>query len=160
MKPNYSDIIGRERPTHKNDDFDIRHPKMRRQLRAKQFAPFDALEGFQETVEEHQAVTVRPKTLSEGKREGINETLLQIQERFLAWKRDRKRGVQENTPVRVSVTFFKRDKRQEAIHADGIRGDTVRLDGDVTAFDAVSQALRVSGVLILFSDIYEIDVEL
>ena len=33
MKPNYSDILGRERPVHKNDDFDIRHPKMRRQLR-------------------------------------------------------------------------------------------------------------------------------
>ena len=62
MKPNYSDILGRERPVHKNDDFDIRHPKMRRQLRAKQFAPFDALAGFQ-----------------------------------------------ENAPVRVSVTFFRRD---------------------------------------------------
>ena len=159
MKPNYSDIIGRERPTHKNDDFDIRHPKMRRQLRAKQFAPFDALAGFQETVEEHQAVTVRPKLLSEGEREGINETLLQIQERFLAWKRDRKRGVQENTPVRVSVTFFRRDRRQESIHTDGIRGDTVRLVGNVTAFGAVSQVLRVSDVSISFSDIYEIGSE-
>ena len=159
MNPNYSDIIGRERPVHKNDGFDIRHPKMRRQLRAKQFAPFDALAGFQETVEEHQTVTVRPKLLSEGERDGINETLLQIQERFLAWKRDRKRGVPENTPVRVSVTFFKRDRRQESIHADGIRGDTVRLVGNVTAFDAVSQVLRVSGVLIPFSDIYEIGIE-
>ena len=159
MKPNYSDIIGRERPVHKNDGFDIRHPKMRRQLRAKQFAPFDALAGFQETVEEHQTVTVRPILLSKGEREGINETLLQIQERFLAWKRDRKRGVPENTPVRVSVTFFKRDRRQESIHADGIRGDTVRLVGNVTAFDAVSQVLRVSNVLVPFSDIYEIGSE-
>ena len=159
MNPNYSDIIGRERPVHKNDGFDIRHPKMRRQLRAKQFAPFDALAGFQETVEEHQAVTVRPKMLSEGEREGINETLLQIQERFLAWKRGRKRGMPEHAPVRVSVTFFKRDKRQETIHADGICGDIVRLDGDVTTFDAVSQALRVSGVLVPFSDIYEIGIE-
>ena len=103
---------------------------------------------------------MRPKLFSEGERDGINETLLQIQERFLAWKRDRKRGVPETVPVRVSVTFFRRDRQQEAIHADGIRGDTVRLDGDVTAFDAVSQALRVSGVLVPFSDIYEIGIEL
>jgi len=86
---------------------------MRRQLRAKQFAPFDALAGFQ-----------------------------------------------ENAPVRVSVTFFRRDSRQEAIHADGIRGNTVRLEGNVTAFDAVSQVLRVSGVLVPFSDIYEIGIKL
>lgn len=158
MNGNYNDIIDRERPVHRGDAFEVRHPKMHRQLRAKQFAPFDALAGFTETVEEHQAVTVRPKELSQEERETINDRLLQIQEDFLAWKRGRKGIGQELLPVRASVTFFLRNARQEEIHRDGVRGDAETVEGNVTAFDAVSQTLRVNGVSIPFSAIYSLKV--
>lgn len=44
----YSDIMGQHRPEHNDDDFSVRHPKMRRQDRAKIFAPFAALSGHRE----------------------------------------------------------------------------------------------------------------
>lgn len=154
MRGNYSDIIGRERPVHHSgDDFDIKHPKMRRQLRAKQFVPFDALAGFTEIVQEHQAVTVRPKELSEEERKDINKILLQIQEAFLFWKKRRKGSCQELSPVTVSVTFFLRNARQEEIHQDGVRGDFRTLEGDVMSFDTVSQVMRVNGTAVPFADI-------
>ena len=158
MRRDYSDIIDRERPSHHGDAFEARHPKMHRQLRAKQFAPFDALAGFTETVEEHQAVTVRPKELSQEERETINDGLLQIQEGYLAWKRSRKGIGRETPPVRASVTFFLRNTRQEEIHGDGVRGNTAAVQGEVTAFDAVSRMLRVECVTIPFSAIYALKV--
>ena len=34
------------------DAFAAKHPRMHREKRAKQFAPFDALSGFSESIEE------------------------------------------------------------------------------------------------------------
>ena len=42
------------RPDHNGDDFSRIHPKMRRGNRAKIFAPFDALSGFDENPEKIQ----------------------------------------------------------------------------------------------------------
>ncbi len=44
----YADIIGRERPKSK-------HPRMTKEARAAQFAPFAALTGYHESVEETEA---------------------------------------------------------------------------------------------------------
>lgn len=46
----YNDIIGLERPVHDNDVFSRRHPKMTQLNRAKIFAPFAALAGFDSAV--------------------------------------------------------------------------------------------------------------
>ncbi|MCR5214182.1 MAG: hypothetical protein K6E10_07175 [Eubacterium sp.] len=48
----YQDIIDKERPQHNGDDFDIRHPRMSREQRAKIFAPFAALKGFEEASQQ------------------------------------------------------------------------------------------------------------
>ena len=47
MNTPYDDIIGLEHPTSK------RHPRMPRLDRAAQFAPFAALKGYEEVVEEN-----------------------------------------------------------------------------------------------------------
>ena len=52
MSDSYEDIIDKKRPVHDNDDFSIRHPKMSREDRAKIFAPFAALKGSEEALEE------------------------------------------------------------------------------------------------------------
>ena len=55
----YNDIIDKERPQHNGDDFEARHPKMTLENRAKIFAPFAALKGYEEaiddTAESHEA---------------------------------------------------------------------------------------------------------
>ena len=48
----YDDIINKCRPEHNGDDFDIKHPKMSSGARAKIFAPFAALKGHNEALEE------------------------------------------------------------------------------------------------------------
>ncbi|MBO4863900.1 MAG: hypothetical protein J5517_06020 [Eubacterium sp.] len=47
----YKDIIDKERPRHDGDAFEARHPKMSREARAKIFAPFAALKGHEEAIE-------------------------------------------------------------------------------------------------------------
>ncbi len=48
----YEDIINRQRPVHDGDSFSVQHPRMDRGNRAKIFAPFAALKGYEESVEE------------------------------------------------------------------------------------------------------------
>ena len=46
----YGDIIGLARPAHEGDLFSRRHPKMTRLNRAKLFAPFAALSGYDAAI--------------------------------------------------------------------------------------------------------------
>ena len=46
----YNDILGMARPVHTDDVFSRRHPRMTQLNRAKLFAPFSALSGFEEAV--------------------------------------------------------------------------------------------------------------
>ena len=48
----YRDIIDKERPVHDGDEFEARHPKMPREARAKIFAPFAALKGYEEAIDD------------------------------------------------------------------------------------------------------------
>ena len=48
----YKDIIDKERPVHNGDEFEARHPKMSRENRAKIFAPFAALKGYEEAIDD------------------------------------------------------------------------------------------------------------
>ena len=53
-------------------------PKMSMSNRAKQFAPFDALKGFQEALRKKEKMPVPKKELAEEKAEEINEKLKQL----------------------------------------------------------------------------------
>ena len=46
----YKDIIDLERPKHVNDAFSAKHPSMKREDRAKIFAPFAALKGYEDSI--------------------------------------------------------------------------------------------------------------
>ena len=48
----YKDIIDKELPVHDGDEFEARHPKMSRENRAKIFAPFAALKGYEEAIDD------------------------------------------------------------------------------------------------------------
>ena len=56
----YMDIRDKERPVHNGDDFEARHPKMNRKNRAKIFAPFAALKGYEEAIDETGKIHVPP----------------------------------------------------------------------------------------------------
>ena len=53
-------------------------PKMSMSNRAKQFAPFDALKGFQEALRKKEKMPVPKKEIAEEKAEEINQKLKQV----------------------------------------------------------------------------------
>lgn len=55
------------------------HPRMERKRRAKQFLPFDALDGFREALAEKERSLVARKELSEERCEELDQKLRQLQ---------------------------------------------------------------------------------
>lgn len=60
------------------------HPRMSRRQRAAQFAPFAALTGFEEMVEEEARVTERRLDLSDDEKEALNRQLQYLSRRLEA----------------------------------------------------------------------------
>ena len=76
----YREVFLKGRPRHdRYDPFRIRHPSMDRGHRAKIFAPFDALEGFDEGIRNKELQYCERKELSEDEAEAISNTLNKLQ---------------------------------------------------------------------------------
>lgn len=52
----YADIINRVRPIHKADRFSYKYPRMSNEKRAKIFAPFAALSGYDDALAEKEVI--------------------------------------------------------------------------------------------------------
>ena len=94
MSGKYDDIINL--PHHTS----TKHPRMTRTARAAQFAPFAALTGLDDEMEETARLTDKKITLDEEQKQVINRELLFI-----------KNNPQRDIPV--IVTFFKSDGRKD-----------------------------------------------
>lgn len=70
------DLLEMERPVS------ARHAPMRRCDRAAQFAPFAALSGFDETVQEAGRLTQAQIELAENEREALNDALVRLAARL------------------------------------------------------------------------------
>lgn len=81
----YDDIINL--PHHTS----MRHPRMQRLARAAQFAPFAALTGLDDEMDETARLTDQKIELDENEKEQINRKLIYIK---------------ENLPIEVTVTYF------------------------------------------------------
>lgn len=90
----YDDIINL--PHHTS----TKHPRMTRTARAAQFAPFAALTGLDDEMEETARLTDKKITLDEEQKQVINRELLFI-----------KNNPQRDIPV--IITFFKSDGRKD-----------------------------------------------
>ena len=94
MRGKYDDIINL--PHHTS----TKHPRMTRTARAAQFAPFAALTGLDDEMEETARLTDKKITLDEEQKRVINRELLFI-----------KNKPQRDIPV--IITFFKSDGRKD-----------------------------------------------
>lgn len=94
MSGKYDDIINL--PHHTS----TKHPRMTRSARAAQFAPFAALTGLDDEMEETARLTDKKLILDEEQKQIINRELLFI-----------KNNPQKDIPV--IITFFKSDGRKE-----------------------------------------------
>ncbi len=125
---NYADIITYSRPsTHRR--------RMPLRDRAKIFAPFAALKGYEDTVRRKERVLVPRRILADYSQEQLDMKLRAI-----------KRG--EN----ITVTFFQSEK-----HTDDLDlGTYMNITDTVHHVDAITQTLILSKCEIHFGDILDI----
>ena len=74
----YGNIIFQDRPTHEGDVFSRKHPKMSQANRAKIFAPFAALVGFDERVRRKEVAYVPKYELDADEEWELNDKLFKL----------------------------------------------------------------------------------
>lgn len=122
----YFDIISRQHPTPK------KHPRMSNMNRAAQFAPFAALTGYEESIEETARLTDSRVELGEDEIAEINECLNFIQEHI------------KERP-KVTITYFQPDEKKDG-------GKYTVATGKVRRIDEFNR-------IIIFEDMMEIAID-
>lgn len=133
MKSNgkYDDIINMPRHISK------KHPQMSLEARSAQFAPFAALTGYDEQIEETSRITCQKKELNEELKEILNKKLQIIQEKI-------------NTKPKITVTYFIEDLKKNG-------GEYVTITGKARKIDKNKQLIVLEDKkTIPISDIVEI----
>lgn len=129
----YEDIIMMPRPISKL------HPPISQIKRAAQFAPFAALAGHSEAIDESARITDEKKILDENKKVILDEKLQMI----LSMIKDH---------PRIKITYFKSDSKKDG-------GEYLVVEEVLKKFDAYHQILiLMSGKKIFLKDIYELEI--
>lgn len=112
---------------------------MRREDRAKIFAPFAALSGHSDNTKERERITVAKPELTEDRIAEINEKLQTIAE--LLYKGNK---------VNATVTYFKSDAKRNG------EGSYKTISGYVSKIDIYDHILVINGLKMSFDSIYDI----
>ena len=143
----YKNVLQRGRPKHnKYDDFYRKHPPMDRVRWAKIFAPFDALDGFDEAVGAKLVQYEERRDLSECEKEELDQKLSTLQ--TLTYNG---RVARQNKPA-VKVKYF---SPCTDIHSEWYgRGGTYKtIIGICRKVDIINRTLSVDDHIISFDDI-------
>ena len=148
----YHDIIGLQRPMHDGDLFSRRHPKMARLNRAKLFAPFAALSGFDEAVRSKQVPYVPRRVKDAEEMRALNRALARLRQAT------RTGALARQNRVRARVEYFQvcTDPHHAAFGRDGLYRAVTDI---VWKVDPVGQALVIGEATIPFSDIDRITLQ-
>ena len=143
----YTDIIHSRRPAHDGDLFDRRHPKMTRLNRAKIFAPFAALSGYDEAVKSKRVPYVPRRERDADGLRALNRALDALH------RATRTGALARQNRVRARVEYFVvcADPHHEAFGRDGLYR---AVTGIVWKVDPVGQAMVIGDTTIPFSDIH------
>lgn len=112
----YRSLFLQGRPHHEQfDDFWRKHPPMDHVHRAKIFAPFDALAGFDECIDSKKVLYEEKRMLSETEKNELNEKLSYLQSLTFNG-----RAARMNRPA-ATVTYFVpcSDEQNEWYHRGG-----------------------------------------
>lgn len=115
----------------------IYHSRMSKDKRAGQFAPFAALTGYDEEIEETARLTTRKHILDEESVDKLNENLNIIKENI-------------NKHLEIKITYFIADLKKEG-------GKYINKTGKVKTLDLVNGYIKmIDNEKIYFEDITEI----
>ena len=154
MPPNfkYRALFLHGRPRHqKYDDFWRKHPPMDPTHRAKIFAPFDALAGFNDCIASKKVLYKTRRILSEEEKKKLDEVL-----RYLHSLTYNGKVARENRPM-VTVTYF---VPCADVNSDwyGKGGLYEEITGVVSRVDAeVSHSIIIEGITVSLDDVAGID---
>ena len=151
----YKDVFLKGRPKHETfDAFCLKHPKMDVGKRAKIFAPFDALKGFNEAVSSKDVLYVEQVLLEREDQEELNRRLNILKEFACNSRRAKQNHIQ------VTVIYFEpcSDKNNEAYLSRGqyktITGICMNVDPEVTHTVLVNQTrILLDRILAIESDV-------
>jgi hypothetical protein len=149
----YGNIIFRDGPVHDGDVFSRKHPKMSQQNRAKLFAPFAALVGFDERVHKKEIVYVSKHELDADEEWELNHRLYKLH-----CLTANSRLARANM-VSVSIEYFAvcTDEENDAYL---VKGQYKTITGVVLRVDPHEQCISIQSEVgthvIPFSDVYRI----
>ena len=147
----YSDIIGLRRPVHDGDVFSRRHPKMTQLNRAKIFAPFAALAGFDSAVRAKEIQYVPRHILDPEEAYALNEKLNNM------YLKTRTGALARMNRITVKVEYFEvcTDINSDAYGRLGLYHTQT---GILWKVDPVAQAITVGETIIPFGDINTLNI--
>ncbi|MDD5987718.1 MAG: hypothetical protein PUC26_07960 [Eubacteriales bacterium] len=117
MSGRYDDIIGRPRPLSQH------HAPMKRAARAAQFAPFAALQGYEDAVKEAGRLTVQRRELDEDEKQLLDRQLQVLICRLAECSEDPMLSAPH-----VILTCFVADARKKGGHYEVMRGILKKVD--------------------------------
>ena len=137
------------RPQHEMDEFAFRHPRMDQGKRAKIFAPFDALDGYGESVSSKNIVYTDPVIQDESEKEELNRRLTILH--HLTYN---SRMAKANRVI-VTVRYYA-PCTDEYSFSCGIRGQYEEVTGIVRKVDMENQTIAIGQCAVSFDDILSI----
>ena len=148
----YLQALFQQRPRHCMDEFEFRHPPMAREKRAKIFAPYDALDGYSDSVKKKNLQYTEKIELDESQKAELNRRLS-----LLRGLTSSARLARQNR-VTVTATYFVpcTDKHSFAC---GVQGQYLSVTGIVQKADALTQTLLIDETALPFDDLLSIEAE-
>ena len=146
----YEALMKKGRTVHRGDYFAAVHPKMDLGKRAKIFAPFAALKGFEEEVESKEVRYETKRELDTEELEDLNEKLQHLQELTYNTHEARKNCVRADIECFVPCNA-------ETNQAYQNEGSYQVISGMVWQVDKTEQRIRIDDRYIAFEDIYRIE---
>lgn len=147
----YTKALLKGRPKHEMfDDFYIKHPFMDTGKRAKIFAPFDALAGFNELILSKEVHYVEKTELSEEQENDLNRKTDILCSVIKNSGDAREKNIQISVNYYVPCTDILND-------AYGLKGQYVTESGTLWRIDTVFRRLQVNNTTIDFDDIISIE---
>ena len=145
----YEDVLEKGKPYHDGDYFSIRHPHMDCGKRAKIFAPFAALKGFEEEVQSKEVKYERKHELDPEELRDLNAKLNRIHSLTGNGRLAKKNRVL----AEVEYFVLCEDEHNEAYHR---LGQYVRICDLAWSADRNTQRLRIGEAEIPFAMIRRI----
>lgn len=145
----YARIAERGRPVHNGDYFSIRHPHMSCARRAKIFAPFAALRGFDFEILCKDVRYEEKRELTLQQSEALNDTL-----HFLH-NAARNRHMVVCSPVTITVEYY---IPCSDVHHEDYRkkGSYILQSGVLQYVDEITKTIRIDDTVIAFANLYRI----